>query len=204
MDRSDWDARYAAARGGLFGDEPNAHLRAAVSRPELRADDALVLADGDGRNGRWLAARGLRVTALDFSAEATRRARAADAAAGVAVERIEADMTEWTVPPGRRWGLTALIYLQGPASLRLAGLRRAVEGLAPGGWLAIEGFAAGGPEPPATGPRDDAKRWRAEEIEPLLAGLEVVELLTGRLLLSEGDLHRGDAWALRVLARLRA
>lgn len=204
MERGDWDARYAAAGGGLFGDEPNAYLRAAFARPELRPADALSLADGDGRNGRWLAKRELRVAAVDFSAEATRRARAADRAAGVAVERIEADLTAWTPPDGRRWGLTTLIYLQGPAPLRLAALRRAVEWLAPGGWLVMEGFAAGGPGSVAMGPKNPAMRWLPDEVEPFLAGLQVVELLTGRALLREGDGHDGAAWVIRVLARLTA
>jgi SAM-dependent methyltransferase len=204
MDRQDWDARYAAREAPLFGVEPNDHLRAVCARPELSPADALSLADGDGRNGRWLARRGLAVTAVDYSTEANRRARAADAAEGLTVERIEADLTEWTPPQGRRFGLVALFYLQGPASLRMAALRLAAASVAPGGWLAMEGFAADGPETLTLGPSTQAARWRAEEIAAELDGFAIHELLTGRILLREGPSHDGSAWAVRLLARLRA
>jgi SAM-dependent methyltransferase len=204
MDRLDWDARYAALEAPLFGAEPNDHLRAAFARPELQPADALSLADGDGRNGRWLARRGLAVTAVDFSAEASRRARAADAAEGLTVERIEADLTAWTPPQGRRWDFVALFYLQGPASLRMAVLRLAAASVAPGGWLAMEVFAAGGPEALTLGPSTQAARWRAEEIAAELGGFAIHELLTGRVLLGEGPMHDGMAWAVRLLARLKA
>jgi SAM-dependent methyltransferase len=202
MDHRDWDARYAAAEGPLFGDTPSDHLRACLARPEMRPRRALALADGDGRNGRWLAAQGLATTAVDFSPEATRRALAADAAAGVTVTRAQADLTAWSPPADERWDLVALLFLQGPAALRSRALRVAAEAVAPGGWLALEGFAAG--EGPALGPSDPAARWSAAEIAPLLAGIEIVELLTGRALLREGPRHDGAALVLRLLARATA
>ena len=47
----------------------------------------LSLADGDGRNGCWLAEQGFEVTAVDVSSVATECARALDSRRGVTVER---------------------------------------------------------------------------------------------------------------------
>ena len=197
----DWDARYAAAEGGLFGEAPNQWLRMVLARPEVTPRSALLLADGDGRNGTWLAARGLTVTAVDVSAEATRRAEARDRAAGTAAERIAADLTGWDPGP-RRWDMAALLYLQGPAALRREGLVRSAAALAPGGWLALEGFAVlPGVEIAGPGAARPGVRWRLEEALGWVPGLEVVEALAGHVLLDEGTTHRGLAQVIRLLLR---
>ena len=58
-----WDRRYAQS-GYLFGVEPNAFLARQVGRlqPGWRA---LAVADGEGRNGVWLAQQGLSVVSVD-------------------------------------------------------------------------------------------------------------------------------------------
>ena len=58
MDQKEqWNARYAGEEF-LFGEEPNAFLKAqaALLRPGM---NALAIADGEGRNGVWLAEQGL-------------------------------------------------------------------------------------------------------------------------------------------------
>jgi SAM-dependent methyltransferase len=201
MDAAEWDARYAQAVGSLFGEAPNLWLRMAMARIDPPRD-ALLPADGDGRNGAWLAAQGVAVTAVDLSAEATRRAQARDAAAGVRAERIVADLAQWTPPPGRAWDLAAILYLQGPPDLRLRALRTAAGALRPGGWLVLEGFAVGaGPVPATVGPSADDRRYAVAETLAAVAGLQPVELMTGTVMLDEGPRHRGAAHVLRLLAR---
>jgi hypothetical protein len=190
-----WDARYAGG-AAPFGVAPSLFLRVVAARPDLRARSALMLADGDGRNGRWLAARGIATTALDLSPVATERARALDRAAGVAVARETADLRRWR-REGRRWGLVALIGLHGPASLRAAALAAAREALAPEGWLALEGFAE--TAAPTLGPKPGL-RWRLAEVEAATQGLRLLEALEGRVRLDEGPRHQGVAEMLRFLA----
>jgi len=198
----DWDARYAAVEGGLFGEAPSLGLVMALAR--LRASgraprSAVLVADGDGRNGTWLAREGLAVTATDLSAEATRRAEARDRAAGVAVDRRAEDVT--AVPPPAPAELSALIYLQGPASLRRCALASAAAATAPGGALFLEGFSGesgGGP-----GPADPALRWSVAEALGWLAedapDLSPEEAMDGLVRLDEGPKHRGAARVLRLI-----
>jgi hypothetical protein len=196
-----WDARYAAAEGGLFGDRPNDYLRMIAARGDFRAETALMLADGDGRNSTWLAREGLTVTAVDLSAEATARAKARDRRAGVAVRRITADLAEWAPAPGRNWQAATILYLHGPEALRLRALETAAGALAPGGWLVVEGFstaqAAG-----EIGPDDPDKlydpQWLFGWAE---ARLSIVEALAGRVRLDEGARHAGLAEVVRLAAR---
>src|SRR3977135_2807143 len=69
-----WESRFAAPEY-LFGTAPNAFLKSQAHRLEP-GQKALALADGEGRNGGWLAELGLDVLSLDFSANALKKARA--------------------------------------------------------------------------------------------------------------------------------
>lgn len=198
---ADWDKRYGASSEPLFGEAPNEYLRMICARSDFTAESALCLADGDGRNGAWLAAEGLAVTAMDLSAVATERARALDARRGVWVERFTADLADWAPAAGRQWDAVFLIYLHGAWALRHRVLELAVSALAPGGWLAVEGFAkAQGPRS-GMGPDDPDRLYSLEELHGVAAGLQLVEALSGRVHLEEGTRHRGEAEVVRFAAR---
>ncbi|PLW74405.1 class I SAM-dependent methyltransferase, partial [Streptomyces sp. DJ] len=72
MDSREWDERYAS-RELVWGAEPNRWLVREVE--DLAPGRALDLAAGEGRNALWLADRGWRVTAVDFSRTALDRGR---------------------------------------------------------------------------------------------------------------------------------
>lgn len=196
-----WDKRYSAAAEPLFGEAPNAYLRMICARADFAAQTALSLADGDGRNGCWLAERGLAVTAVDVSSVATARAQALDRRRGVSVERVTADLTEWMPKAGRCWDLVALIYLQGPSPLRQRALDVAAAALAPGGWLVVEGFAKAQAARPGMGPDDPDRLYDLDEICAVARGFDVIEALAGRVHLDEGPRHRGEAEVVRFAAR---
>jgi hypothetical protein len=196
-----WDKRYRAAVEPPFGEAPNEYLRMICARADFAARSALCLADGDGRNGRWLAARGLAVTAVDVSAVATEKALALDACHGVSVERITADLAEWASEPGHAWDAAFLIYLQGTGTLRRRALQLGAAALAPGGWLVVEGFAKAQGARPEMGPDDPDRLYDLAALREALPALQVVEALAGRVLLSEGTRHRGEAEVVRYAGR---
>jgi hypothetical protein len=63
-----------------------------------RRGRALAVADGEGRNGVWLAEQGLDVVSVDFSAAAQDKARALAAERGVKVTLVKADVHVWDYP----------------------------------------------------------------------------------------------------------
>ncbi|MEO1469077.1 MAG: class I SAM-dependent methyltransferase [Pseudomonadota bacterium] len=204
-----WDARYDAL-DSPFGDDPTAGLVMALAHPLVAptlapGDTALALADGDGRNGSWLATRGLAVTAVDLSPRARALAEARDRARGVSVRRLTADLAAWRAGTAAR--LVTLQFLQGPPPLRHAALAAAVAAVAPGGWLYLEGFATretGAPAPPdGPGPTQAHHRWDPGALVEILAPLGIVEALTGPVALADGPRHLGPGHVLRLLARRR-
>jgi hypothetical protein len=196
-----WDKRYRAAAEPPFGEAPNDYLRMTCARADFSAQTALSLADGDGRNGCWLAERGLVVTAVDVSAVATGRALALDSRRGVAVERVTTDLVDWTPEAGRRWDLVALIYLQGTSAVRHRALDVAAAALASGGWLVVEGFSKQQALRPGMGPDDPDRLYDLDELCAAAKGLDVVEALAGRVRLNEGIRHQGEAEVVRFVAR---
>ena len=193
-----WNARYASG-GFAFGSAPNRHLEAQAwrLRPGMRA---LSLGDGEGRNGVWLAERGLEVTAVDWSATGLTKAAALAAARGVPLRPVVADLTAWEWPPGA-YDLVAWIFVHLPPADRAVVAAGAAAALAPGGLLVLEGFtpAQGGRR--SGGPRDPSLLWSAALVREGFAGLEVLECLEGTVVLDEGPKHQGAAEIVRAVLR---
>ncbi|HEX5569456.1 MAG TPA: class I SAM-dependent methyltransferase [Streptomyces sp.] len=155
MDSGAWDERYRAAEL-VWGAEPN---RWVVRETEgLPPGRALDLAAGEGRNALWLAARGWRVTAVDFSAVALERGRRLAAGQPAPVrDRLDwvlADLSDHRPEPGA-FDLVVVVYLHLPAAERRTVLRRAADATAPGGTLLVVGHdttnlteGTGGPQDP--------------------------------------------------------
>lgn len=195
-----WDETYQAASGGLFGDAPNDYVRMTLARPGFAARSALCLADGDGRNGSWLAGQGLQVTAVDLSVVATEKAYARDRQAGVKVERITADLSAWTFAPGRSWDAVFLIYLHGPASVRRRAIELGVSALKPGGWFVAEGFSRAQTLRGGMGPSDPENAYDLNCFDFVRTKLDLVEALSGCIRLDEGRRHSGLGDIIRYTA----
>lgn len=197
---SKWDKKYARAPEGLFGQAPNEYLREIVARSDFGARSVICLADGDGRNSRWLAKQGLTATAVDQSAVACVNGEALDREVGVKVKRIVADLETWQPPTGSSWNAAFVMYLQAPSGVRMAALRTGWQALTRGGWLVVEAFsksqAQGG-----TGPGDPDLLYDLGELTGVFGDAIIVEALTGRIRLDEGGRHQGLAEVVRFAAR---
>src|SRR3954470_6989189 len=87
---AEWDARYGERDGAMWSGRPNGRLVAEVA--DLAPGRALDVGCGEGADAIWLAQRGWTVTAIDVSAVAVDRARAAADAAGATVEWVCGDV----------------------------------------------------------------------------------------------------------------
>jgi len=131
-DRDRWNARYAAgshgrATGPLPFLEQHLHL--------LKKGRALDLAMGAGRNAVYLAANGFRVTGVDISEEALRRARALARERGVEIEMFAADL-ECYAPPAESYDLVVCAYY-----LQRSLFPRIRQALRPGGVAVVETYS---------------------------------------------------------------
>lgn len=133
-----WESRFSQD-GYLFGTAPNAFLKAQAHRlrPGL---DVLSVADGDGRNGVWLAEQGLNVHSVDFSPTALKKAEALAKVRGVAIRAERADLFTWAWPI-EAYDVVVAIFLQfAPPAERKRMFEGMKQALKPGGLLLLEGY----------------------------------------------------------------
>ena len=152
LDRAYWERRWSKVLrehpDKIAGRRASAHLLAETA--DLRPGRALDAGCGHGAEAVWLASRGWRVTAVDYSVTALDIARSRAEAIGTDVaERIEwteGDLTTWAPPPGSYdLVLSLYVHVQGAVGEMV---RRLGAGVAPGGTLLLVGHR---PIDPATG-----------------------------------------------------
>ena len=200
--RAVWDQRFAKAEGYLFGSEPNRFLAAEAHRlkPGQRV---LCLADGEGRNGVFLAGRGQDVLSVDISPIAQAKARALAAERGVRLKFEEANLATWDWPVNAFDGVVAIfIQFAGPA-LRGRIFRRIEASLKPGGLLLIEGYR---PEQLAygTGGPPDAENMYTEAVlREAFAGMDILSLRAYDAAIEEGGAHKGMSALIDMVAAKR-
>jgi SAM-dependent methyltransferase len=159
MDAHDWDERYRA-RDIPWDAEPSRLLVGAVGG--LKPGTALDLASGDGRNAVWLAGRGWRVTAVDWSRVGAEKGLQMAEERGVEVDWQIADLTAWE-PPDEGFDLVIILYLQIPEEERHRVWRTAAAAVTLGGRLVIIGHDSRNLEEGYGGPAQPAVLYTASE-----------------------------------------
>jgi uncharacterized OsmC-like protein len=174
MSVHDWDQRYRGT-ALLWTERPNQFLVEEVSG--LRPGRALDLGAGEGRNAVWLAEQGWQVTAVDFSQVALERAAAVAKRAGVQVDWVPADLTEYT-PPAAAFDLVVVLYLHLPPEARRRVLHQAGLALRPGGRLLIVGHDLQNRAAGHGGPQDPSVLYTPGGIAAELFGLTIARSQT--------------------------
>ena len=196
-----WNERFSAP-GYLFGTAPNRFLASQKHRLQ-RGQRALAVADGEGRNGVWLAEQGLAVTSVDFSPVALAKARQLAERAGVAIETIEADLGAWQWPAAAYDVVVAIFVQFAPPPMRatmFAGMRAALKA---GGLLILEGYRPKQVEYGTGGPPNPENMYTRELLEAAFAGMEILHLAEYDAVIEEGSGHKGLSALIDFVARKR-
>lgn len=174
MEAHDWDARYRGATL-LWTERPNQLLVEEISG--LKPGRALDLGAGEGRNAAWLAEQGWHVTAVDFSRVALERGAAIAQRAGVKVEWVPADLTDYR-PATATFDLVVILYLHLPPGARRSVLEQAVTALRPGGRLLIVGHDLENLGAGHGGPQEPSVLYTPDRIAAQLPGLTLARAQT--------------------------
>ena len=189
MDAGEWDERYRASEL-VWSAGPNQFVAAELS--DVAPGRALDLAAGEGRNAIWLARRGWRVTAVDFSQAGLDKGRILGE--GLDIDWVCADATTWAGDPdGEGYDVCLVAYLQLTADERRAAVRRAYDSVRTGGtflWIShdLSNFSEG-----VGGPTDPAVLMTAEDVVGDLDGHAFDVLRAGRVARMAPDGHREDS-----------
>jgi SAM-dependent methyltransferase len=197
MEANIWKARYTRD-DHVYGTEPNDFLIEVAAH--IPPGPVLFLAEGEGRNAVWLAARGHAVTAVDQAAVALGKARKLAAARGVALETVVADLAAYRITPGA-WAGIVSIWAHLPPAVRRAVHAQILPGLQPGGVFILEAYTPAQLAFDTGGPRDVDLLMTAAQLREDLRGLEFEILRELERDVREGTRHNGRGAVVQVLAR---
>jgi SAM-dependent methyltransferase len=173
VDSQQWDERYSGTEFE-WTTRPNQFVASELA--DLPPGRALDLAAGEGRNTVWLAGRGWRVTAVDFSRVGLEKGRKLSAARGVDeahVDWIVADLRDYE-PERDAYDLVLIAYLQVSPVLRATVLARAAAALTPGGTVFVVGHDLTNLTDGVGGPQDPDVLYTPEAVRAELPGLRVL------------------------------
>jgi len=173
VDSQQWDERYASSEF-TWSTQPNQFVAAELAG--LPPGRARLARPCEGRNTVWLAERGWRVTAVDFSRVGLEKGRKLSAARGVDEDQVTwivADLNDYQPEPGG-FDLVLIAYAQVAPDLLAAMLARASIAVAPGGTMFVVGHDLTNLTDGAGGPQDPEVLYTPELITAGIAGLRVL------------------------------
>jgi SAM-dependent methyltransferase len=184
-----WEGRYATP-DYVFGREPNYFL--ASCKPLLpKSGKALAVADGEGRNGVWLAEQGLDVMSIDFSPSAQTKAQALAHARGVKITLQRADVHTWNYP-NDTFDVVAEIFTQfsSPAERKMKwdGMRRTLK---PGGLLILQGYTPKQLQYNTGGPKQAGNLYTRAMLAEAFCNFRDLKIVEEDIDLREGNSHGG-------------
>jgi SAM-dependent methyltransferase len=196
-----WNERFGGAEY-FYGTEPNAFL--ASQKDLLQAGQSVLsVADGEGRNGVWLAEQGLDVLAIDFSEQALQKSRKLAESRGVSLQTELVDVHTWNWGENR-FDLIVAIFIQFASSQERPALHRAIQkALKPGGLLLLQGYAPRQLEYRTGGPSNVDNLYTAEDLRRDFGTMEILQLREHDTEIHEGPGHSGLSALVDMVARKR-
>ena len=198
-ERERWDDRFASEHF-VFGKEPCAFLLAQQGhlKPGQRA---LAIADGEGRNGVWLAGQGLEVLSVDFSPIALAKALKLAAEAEVTIRTECVDLAKWQWREAE-FDVVVAIFIQFAApTLRELIFRNIKETLRPGGLLLLHGYRPEQLKYKTGGPSQIENLYTASMLLEAFSDMSILKLDEYDAEINEGAGHKGMSALIDLIAR---
>lgn len=193
-----WNQRFAAEHY-VFGEAPNAYLKSQAAH--LVPGTALAVADGEGRNGVWLAQQGLQVDAFDFSDNAIHKALALAQSRQVAVNWVHSDWQSFDWRSAHYDNVVGIFFQFATPEERSTLFARMLDSLKPGGTLIIQGYTPRQLDFNTGGPGKLAHLYDESLMLDAFAELDILDLRTYEAEIAEGTGHQGMSGLLGLTAR---
>jgi SAM-dependent methyltransferase len=195
-----WDERYSAAEF-VYGTEPNEFLESVAD--QIPRGPVLMLGDGEGRNGVFLAGMGYDVVAVDQSAIGLAKAHRLAEDRGVRIQTQHADLRDFVIEPGAWAGIVSVFCHLSP-EIRVPLHAAVVRGLQPGGIFVLEAYTPSQLGRGTGGPPCAEMLLSLENLKREAAGLEFVHAQELERVVREGMCHTGLASVVQLVARRRS
>ena len=194
-----WNRRYEED-GFLFGREPNAFVKS-QAHLFMTGMDVLSIADGEGRNGVYVARQGANVTSVDFSKAAQAKARQLADEHDVEVTFEQRDVYDWD-DVAIRYDVVLAIFIQfAPPEKRgklFADIKRLVK---PGGLVVMQGYRPEQLEYKTGGPPNAENMYTKALLDDAFSDFDIQHLEEHDSVVDEGSGHAGMSALIDMVAR---
>ena len=195
-----WNERFNQEEF-IFGKEPNEYLVQQAKIFIKPGNQVLCIADGEGRNGVWLAKQGMMVTGFDVSDIALAKAKqfAKENQVEVSYSLSDSDGFDWQ---DQFYDAVIAIFIQfADPQMRARIFKQAHQSLKPGGILILQGYTPKQLEYKTGGPSLIDHLYTEEMIRDLAKDFEILDLCCYEKELSEGARHTGMSALLGLTAK---
>lgn len=182
-----WDEFYSEL-GFAFGTEPNDFLSEVAG--DIAMGDSLVLGDGEGRNGVYLASLGHQVVTVDMSSVGVEKSIKLARENRVNIDAQVGDLSIFDLGVAR-WSSIISIFCHLPKSLRVDVQARIKTALRPGGTFVLEAYTKANIGRGVGGPQNDDMTVELSELEDQFAGYKFLVNQTVERQIVEGKYHNG-------------
>ncbi len=198
-----WNERFDKEEF-IFGKEPNEFLVQKTNQYLKPDNSVLCIADGEGRNGVWLAKQGMRVTGFDVSDVALAKAKqfAREHQVNIQYSLSDTDGFNWQE---NAYDAVVGIFIQfADPGMRARIFKKVHQTLKSGGLFILQGYTPKQLEYKTGGPSLIEHLYTEEMMRELSQGFEILDLECYEKELSEGPRHTGMSALLGMVAKKSA
>ncbi len=195
-----WNERFDKEEF-IFGKEPNEYLVEQTKRYLKPGQKVLCIADGEGRNGVWLAKQGMQVVGFDASDIALAKAKQFAKENQVEVEYTFSDTDSFAWQSNTYDAVIAIFIQFADPAMRERIFQKAHETLKQGGIFILQGYTPKQLEYKTGGPSLIEHLYTEQMIRDLAKDFEILELSVYEKELSEGARHTGMSALLGLVAK---
>ena len=195
-----WNERFDKAEF-IFGKEPNEYLVESSLKYLKKNDKVLCIADGEGRNGVWLARQGMQVVGFDASDVALAKAKQFAKDNQVQVDYTFSDTDSFVWHPNTYDAVIAIFIQFADPAMRERIFKQTYQTLKPGGIFILQGYTPKQLEYKTGGPSLIEHLYTEEMIRDLAKDFQILDLCCYEKELSEGARHTGMSALLGMIAK---
>jgi 2-polyprenyl-3-methyl-5-hydroxy-6-metoxy-1,4-benzoquinol methylase len=195
-----WNQRFDKEEF-IFGKEPNEYLTL-QTRSYLKPNDkVLCIADGEGRNGVWLAKQGIKVVGFDASDIALKKAKQFAKDNQVEVEYSFSDTDSFTWHENAYDAVIGIFIQFADPQMRKRIFQQTYMALKPGGFFILQGYTPKQLVYKTGGPSLIEHLYTEEMIRDLAREFQILDLRCYEKELNEGARHAGMSALLGLVAK---
>jgi 2-polyprenyl-3-methyl-5-hydroxy-6-metoxy-1,4-benzoquinol methylase len=195
-----WNERFNKEEF-IFGKEPNQYLLEKASQYLKSNQRVLSIADGEGRNGVWLAKQGMQVVAFDASDVALAKAKQFATDNQVAVEYTFSDTDSFTWHTNTYDAVIGIFIQFAVPAMRKRIFQKTYQALKPGGIFILQGYTPKQLEYKTGGPSLIEHLYTEAMIRDLAKEFQILDLRCYEQELNEGARHVGMSALLGLVAK---